>query len=593
MLIAILLEQKKKARLITIPIGVVAFLYLGLASGTFGPLGNLFNYLVEIDVYPAFFQLFRSPVGFLSGYHIMFSILLIFGLRFILIHNKTQRFIGNIKLIIAIIFFLATLVPHTVWFTSLGNDIIAESDAFPDLYKENPEILKFYRAIDAEVDGNYRILMIPPIRGAVFMATDFQHARPYSEDPLMLWSPRQTIDVVRTNPYVKEGVDRLVMGLWSQNLGEILYYLNIYNIKYIIFRDDVMAPQWSIADRIDNAVLEKFFANHTDLFMEKKIGEYLKVYEYNHYKDNRIVAISMHNSSDSIADTLVPGSPLRIEPPSCSEMANVSIFNGLTNLEVEKCNNGFVSIVKPFLLEKDTIYKFLVQDFSINSPFHVKVYFQDTKSEQTFDGIYEPLAVHGRDAYYFYGNASTVERDIGEVSSLSGHFDTFDLGEGNITSNTKEENIYGYITIMVDATNSQVDLLSFSNISISQLSIYPSQNDQLDLNYTMINPTLWKLGLNTSKPFILNFHESYSPWWEASVKNDMTDNTVQVRSVLIHDGINSFKINETGYLDIELRYVPQIWFENGLLIAGITLLFSISCLVVDRFKSRIRLLRGL
>ncbi|MEM3362614.1 MAG: hypothetical protein QXG16_04860, partial [Candidatus Anstonellaceae archaeon] len=40
------------------------------------------------------------------------------------------------------------------------------------------------------------------------------------------------------------------------------------------------------------------------------------------------------------------------------------------------------------------------------------------------------------------------------------------------------------------------------------------------LNYSKINPTLWKVQVNASKPFMLSFAESYDPLWEARVYKD-------------------------------------------------------------------------
>jgi hypothetical protein len=585
MLTAVLLEREKKARLITIPIGIVAFLYLGLASGTFGPLSNLFIYLIENDVYPVFFQLLRSPVGFLTGYHILISILLIFGLRLILNFFKTQRSNTIVQASLTIAFLLAVIIPHTVWFTSIDENISDESDAFPDLYKENHELLDFYHGIDSE-DGNFRVLMIPPSRGAVFMANDFQRARPYAEDPLMLWSPKQAIDVVRTNPYVKEGVDRLVMGLSSQNLGEILYYLKTFNIKYIVLRNDVSAPQWSIANKINNAELERLLTSHKNLFMEKKLGEYIRVYEFTRYEEDRIGTSHWSNRANETEYQPISSGQLRIEPPYCSDVADLSTSRAITTIRIEGCNNDFVSIVKPFLIKEDMVYKFSIRNFSINTPYHIKVYFQDLEVEQSHNGIIQPLSVHGKDAYYFYLNASTPENRIRETNSLTGYFDTYGTDEDRSNADSNNRNMAGYVSITVDMNMRNHSLLSLAGINLFEVNDYSIHDDNISIDYSMDNPTLWKLKVNTSEAFTLDFHESFSPWWEAVIQTDGQDE-VHIGSVLLHDGINSFNINNTGVLNIQLRYIPQTWFETGLIVAGVTAISLVVILILDRTRSRI------
>ncbi|MEM5791675.1 MAG: hypothetical protein QXX96_02595 [Candidatus Aenigmatarchaeota archaeon] len=106
------------------------------------------------------------------------------------------------------------------------------------------------------------------------------------------------------------------------------------------------------------------------------------------------------------------------------------------------------------------------------------------------------------------------------------------------------------------------------------------------LNYSKINPTLWKVRVNASKPFMLSFAESYDPLWEARVYKD--GKKVEVaKSIQLYGVINGFWINTTGEnLEIVIRYTPQDWFEMGLVISGITFAFCIFYLIYDWRKSK-------
>ncbi|MCX7759273.1 MAG: hypothetical protein N2169_06685, partial [bacterium] len=99
--------------------------------------------------------------------------------------------------------------------------------------------------------------------------------------------------------------------------------------------------------------------------------------------------------------------------------------------------------------------------------------------------------------------------------------------------------------------------------------------------YLEINPTLWKVYVNSTEPFMLSFAESYDPGWEARVyKNGKKVETV--KSIPLYGVINGFWINTTGEdLEIVIRYKPQDYFEFGFAISGITFTSCIAYLIYD------------
>ena len=98
--------------------------------------------------------------------------------------------------------------------------------------------------------------------------------------------------------------------------------------------------------------------------------------------------------------------------------------------------------------------------------------------------------------------------------------------------------------------------------------------------YKKINPTLWKVKVKAEKPFMLSFAEAYDPLWEARIyKNGKKVKTV--KSIPLYGVINGFWIDETGDLEIVIRYKPQDWFEIGLAISALTFLGCIGYLVYD------------
>jgi hypothetical protein len=104
-------------------------------------------------------------------------------------------------------------------------------------------------------------------------------------------------------------------------------------------------------------------------------------------------------------------------------------------------------------------------------------------------------------------------------------------------------------------------------------------------SFEKVSPTLWKIKVNSSQPFMLSFAESYDPLWKARVyKNGKEVETVH--SIPLYSVLNGYSIEETGNLDIELVYEPQELFNIGIIISGATILFSLIYLLCEWRRSR-------
>jgi len=89
------------------------------------------------------------------------------------------------------------------------------------------------------------------------------------------------------------------------------------------------------------------------------------------------------------------------------------------------------------------------------------------------------------------------------------------------------------------------------------------------VNYSQVNPTLWKINLISKEPFMLSFAQGYSPLWEATIYKD--GNKVNtVKPTPIYNIINGFWIDDVGNIEVVVRYKLQDWFETGLLVSGIS-----------------------
>ncbi|MCX6773704.1 MAG: hypothetical protein NTY68_01750 [Candidatus Micrarchaeota archaeon] len=80
------------------------------------------------------------------------------------------------------------------------------------------------------------------------------------------------------------------------------------------------------------------------------------------------------------------------------------------------------------------------------------------------------------------------------------------------------------------------------------------------ISYKRIDPTRWEAISSSPAPFTLSFAEKYNPGWEARIyKNG--DLVSVISSVQNENGINDFRINDTGELDIKIVYAQQETFE--------------------------------
>lgn len=109
---------------------------------------------------------------------------------------------------------------------------------------------------------------------------------------------------------------------------------------------------------------------------------------------------------------------------------------------------------------------------------------------------------------------------------------------------------------------------------------------KINVNYTYINPTLYNIRVNTSKPFMLAFAEGYDPYWTVHIDkiDDKPVGLGKIYSTQLYSAINGFWIYNTGDLSITVEYGPQRYIYIGMIISIITLTICIAYLIYDWIK---------
>jgi len=105
------------------------------------------------------------------------------------------------------------------------------------------------------------------------------------------------------------------------------------------------------------------------------------------------------------------------------------------------------------------------------------------------------------------------------------------------------------------------------------------------LEYIKINPTKYTVKINSTKPFMLSFAESYDPLWVARVDGE------KISAIPLYSVINGFWIEETGFIDVTIEYEPQRWFYMGSAISITTLIACAIYLTHDWTKNKVILKR--
>ena len=169
-----------------------------------------------------------------------------------------------------------------------------------------------------------------------------------------------------------------------------------------------------------------------------------------------------------------------------------------------------------------------------------------------------------------------------------------DYGKFDITVNGQESIIdsssrnleptltYQYITpIYLPQGNCSILINSNQTVEITDLLVYPvnangghsvndwltTQQNNVTLDYTKINPTQYIVSVNTSQPFFLVFSESFDKGWVATINGQQVPSNYHFT---INGYANGWYINKTGTFTITLEFPSQNLFYLGSVISIIT-----------------------
>jgi len=581
---------------------IASLIYINLSMGPYrSPLRFLHIALYKVKILEPFWLLYRSLEDWFFPLTLTYSILITFGI-YNLLHFLKERKNSKMVSVFALIILLMMVVIDLPFFSGmyLKESLNINKDARGvDLYTPNPDITNFYNAIYNDRE-EYRILFIPPERLVMFLETDFQNGNRFGEDPLVLFSPKQNIETVRSySPSVDALKKKLKYELYN-GYPESVDLLKFLGVKYIIIRKDVGSGYRPLY--IDN--FEKFLTENNATLLAKyrwisiyglkgHLPKFYLIYEVYHcYRPLDLIPIAPYWNIGIVNDTNL--TPIEEKLPLVFELNETTvntmvIFPQYIRKEINYLyenksliiyispsagvklgNRTWLQLSSPIIPIRSNndryIFKTIVKSYNTKA-LYIKILFFDKNNHVVKVGI------PPKDAYY-YGKAR-FGRKLDNASTY----------------------IFGVIIPPKGANYFRIQYWfkpnGFGQLLVRDLEIFhfrlasdfENNHNSAKVNYTKINPTLWKVKVNATKPFMLSFAEAYDPLWEARVYRD-GKLMEKVRSIPLYSVINGFWINETGNLEIVIRYTPQDWFEIGLAISATTFVGCIGYLFYNWRRER-------
>jgi len=424
----------------------------------------------------------------------------------------------------------------------------------------------------------------------------------------------------------------LASGIWKSQIQEnekVSNLLNILGIKYLIVHNDVLGYEPRTAQIINNLTNSKNFA----LVYQK---DYLSVFKNLEYKakiwlnsqENAVFCdyglkcledfyekIDFDKTTIFVTDTLLDSSVLK-------KINKIFTIRDFENGEEEKFYN---LIINKILAENNAnsiiIFSknyFKHQDYACClSDTHHGTYHEFFQPNEAYDyansfdfqncfflltpyysKISLPVSIKKGD--YVVLIRYMNHKQGGNFAIFSPYFN---YGLNSLPKNEENLNYYSYfkneIKIKTDI-KTEIHFLNKKGVNfISLIALIPQQEFEEQLNFfksnliqvdnpkeasennlaikeiIRINPSFWQAKGSTDKPFILNFAESFSPFWKIRVFK----NSIKQEERYATEGygsINSFLIDSVGDLTLEIVYEPQEKYYSYLLFSAFSFVLIIS-----------------
>jgi len=538
-------------------LGLGALLLLFFVKGLHAPIGIIYEYLFKN--FP-FFGSFRDPYS-KFGLFYTFFISLLFGIGLSKIYTTLKiRLNTNVKHLhfltyITVVLLMFGIYSYPLW---TGDVIPKGSNIRPSANIEIPQEYSDIATYFNNEKYSFKIIELP-FQDRPLQSASWRYG--YVGFPILRHLTSAPIIAGITGNEKENVFYRFIYKQLETNPSSIIPFLAKLNIKYIIVHQDInryFAPPTNDPEEINIKL-----ANSKNLSLIKSFGKldlwklestYPIIYVYRH--DN----VSIEKKKFYFNDFNTTDFQIYVNSSNSELILTTNSTNHQTWSWIRS---------KEILVNKNEVYDFITNIKVKNSiQSHIVLEGYNISSDKWYQILQNPNGIDGNLEWKEFTNTLIIPEDVSKVRVVLNAGWVQNKTLGNATTWFGEMYLQNYASDLIDS-------------SLNEISAIVS-------NYTKLDPTLYHVKVNASKPFMLAFAESYDPLWTAWV-DKIDGKPVQpetIRAVPLYSVINGFYINQTGDLDITIEYEPQKWFYMGSAVSITTLMASFTYLVYDWRRNR-------
>ena len=568
------LQKNRESSHLVIILSFICIIGIILAQGTNS--SSLFSQLYEFLLgNVSIFNAIRNSTKF--NHLIVFSYSLLFSYSIFILHKISNKYSKKLKYIVNTLVILLSITALSIysapfWSGKLFNNYTT------GIPKE--VILASEYINNRKEDG--AVLILP---GPWLSAYEWLH--PYTSRPIYLSTIKENPIIFRyggsmpLNVYVQDVLETFYKNLFSLQGVQILRILKLFRVKYILIDGTIDMNFYK------NSTVPSNNITHIRQFIEsigsiRFVANFRKIYLYECYNVSPVffiplVYVYMPNITSNIFHWSNYYDLTKIMLVKAYEKANLIMLPLNINMSINNLQNKTIIYLLEAELDLHKSHAKIVKSSEANNG-ELVIFYGKGKAWQSVKIIKR-------------GTYKIALRGVGEFK--------IKIGDKSFILNSNSLNFVYSPLFNLSSENHKLEITSLSdNAKLDVIWLYSTESNQtIDqlfevretpakiISYEKIDPTLWKVRIHASKPFMLSFNEAYDPLWEARIYKDgkLIEKT---RSVPLYSVINGFWIDTTGDLTIVIRYVPQDWFELGLKISATTFALCIFYLIWDWRRSR-------
>ncbi len=556
-------------------LGALVFVTAGVA-----PLGEQVVWLFQnVSVIRGF----RSIQHFIPVSVFTFSVVLAFGVNFILIRLKpANKFIGQAVIAVLVLGTAVWIAPFIIS-GDIGSAKLAEREmSYIDSFQLSPGYIKAHQLINEEKE-TVRFLPLPAAFSPVYLPTEYQAYAQGGDPTLSTFAIPAVVADFAPQGHPKKMMQVFEKNICEENLSpsENNQLLSLLNIKYIMQRQDLEPNPGSLCSK-------RWFPDLIDDYLRSDPGlksvfseDYIKLYQLSDYFP-RIYAANRNLMIDGPVDTLndvIKHDDLQLstnifftdlKPSPRPDQISTNYLR--QSFEVEDTQfleaSGIWSSDKGSTT-RDIIYPAsgsefneLVYKIPIKESGQYELYVKirhDTDEgllQATIDGekIGQPLDVYYKSPYSAEGKSSY-------------YYQSVKVGDVDLAAGDHQFSFASLPALDKRLEKYKQSLDMFYLVKIENSFIESEQGALPAVQFSQTSPTTYRVSVSgANAPYYLNFLETYNSNWKLRINGQEISAD---KHFVVNGYANSWRIDNQQDWQGEIVYRTQELFYLGLWLSGL------------------------